>query len=321
MGKCSESRVEEICDVLIKQAFINSDFVTRKNLAARNEELENEVAALKRKVYSLEVRQETNVYFRDVLFRRIDDNEQYSRKTHLILDGFKIPDRMSDSDIKQLVLDEIQRLKLDISKVEVDRAHRHGAPYTDSRGVQHTRIVCRFTTWSARDKFYNARRDSSVFATADLTERRLGIFSRARAVLADTTSHAHAEMKAVYVDRNCRLSAISKNGKHYKFSSNEEFDRLADFMEDSSPTVSANFRTLRYSHAKTMAAVTAADTAADSGPATARRRSEEQGRAIALVATATGGTAIPSAAPAPDATATPSGSSDSQETAYNLRSR
>lgn len=315
MGKCSEARVEEICDVLIKQAFINSDFVTKRNLTARNEELENEVAALKRKVYGLEVRQETNEYFRDVLLRRIDDNEQYSRKTHLILDGFKIPERMNDGAIKQLVLDEIQRLKLDISKLEVDRAHRHGAPYTDNRGVHHTPIVCRFTTWSARDTFYHARRDSNVFATADLTERRRGILSRARAVLADTSSRAHAEMTAVYVDRNCRLSAIAKNGKHFKFSSNGEFDRLADFMADSSPTLAAKFRTLRHM----VTAVTA-----DPAPATERRRSEEQGQAIALVASATGGADAPAPANTYAATAavpTPSGSQVAPETNYNLRSR
>lgn len=234
----TEKRVNEICESLMI-------------------ERDAKIARLEAKVRTLEIQHETSLVFRQLLMRKIDDQEQYSRKTHLIMDGFDITRNMNDEDIKQLVIDEIRRLKLKITPDQVDRAHRHESQFTDKKGKRHTPIVCRFVTWTARDTFYNARKQSSVYVKADLTDRRHYIFMKAREQIED--SQLHESIQHIYVDRNCKLTAISDDGRHVKFSSLEEFERLPTFIDFTSETASRAVRELRFMRVERVEAVGGAD--------------------------------------------------------------
>ena len=116
--------------------------------------------------------QQISDMYRDHHARLIDDNSQYSKKVNIILSGMPIRHDYSNEDIRNAVIDEIERRNLEIDEIEVDRAHRHGQSYTDNCGRRQQNVICRFTTWSARDIFYQARKQSRFFVTADLTERR-----------------------------------------------------------------------------------------------------------------------------------------------------
>ena len=73
--------------------------------------------------------------------RLIDDQNQYSRKTNLIIEGLQVGDKASDKDIRKLILDEIRKLNFDIESREVDRADGTGKTYTDRNGIRHTNVI------------------------------------------------------------------------------------------------------------------------------------------------------------------------------------
>lgn len=268
----NEVRVGEICDAQIKQLLIEGGYVTKSDLKKCQTDMklkDKQIAELQSRVRQLQISQETNVVFRQLLLRRIDDNEQYSRKPNLILDGFNINKTMTDGDIKRLVLNEIRRLDLKITPDKIDRAHRHGWSYRDKNGKQHTPIVCRFSTWTARDTFYNARRETTVYATADLTDRRKNVYELACEMLEQDSDEIQKSVKHVYVDRNCKLTAITTDGRHLKFSSIEEFARLPAYISFTTWPVARALRDLRLTKAEIEARAEAARARAEAAPAAA----------------------------------------------------
>ena len=56
----------------------------------------------------------------------IDNNEQYTRRSMLILKGVDIKKKKKPDDILNIIFNEIDKLKLEIEDIEVDRAHRTG---------------------------------------------------------------------------------------------------------------------------------------------------------------------------------------------------
>ena len=184
------------------------------------------INGLQIKIEHLERKQLSSDYYHSLHTRTIDDSVQYSKKVNLIISGMAIKDVDSNIVIRQKILDEIHHLQLNISEFEVDRAHRHGRAYTDNKGKFCQDIIVRFTTWSARDKLYKARKSSRYFCTADLTVRRKSILENAMRSVKTSGSAASEFIKYVYADNNCRLTACSKNDDHMKFSSDEEFDSL-----------------------------------------------------------------------------------------------
>ena len=95
------------------------------------EKYEGRIDALEKKVSYLESRERIQRNVNELLLRMIDDNEQYSRKQNIILDGLKVMKNDSDESIRKQIITEINRLKLDIKDWEVVRAHRSGRSYVD----------------------------------------------------------------------------------------------------------------------------------------------------------------------------------------------
>ena len=171
----------------------------------------------------------------DQLVRKADDNDQYSRKLNIILDGLHISKNDDDNKIRRIVLKEIKRLDLDIDEYEVDRAHRTGSPYIDRNGKWHVPIVVRFTSWFARNTFYEARKTSIAYVKADITARRQDLLNDARKLLAVEESRPDKFFAFVFVDRNCHLSVKTKYGRFFKFNSLEEFHSLTNYVDETSP--------------------------------------------------------------------------------------
>ena len=65
---------------------------------------------------------------------RIDDQEQYSRRNSVRVNGIPKKRGETPDDVVDAVHREIHRLNLDVDATDVDRAHRFGSPYRDTYG-------------------------------------------------------------------------------------------------------------------------------------------------------------------------------------------
>ena len=165
-----------------------------------------------------------------LLERRLDDLDQYVKRPNLILDNVWIKRGETPASIKQVIMDEIERLQLDIDLHEVDRAHRIERPYIDDNGFRQQAVIVRFTGWGSRDIFYQARKQSRFFCRADLTPRREDILEKAKQKIIDHEHYADL-VDYVFVDKNCILQACSTDGRIVGFSSDLEFDNLVSWLD------------------------------------------------------------------------------------------
>ena len=221
-------REEFARDLLKRDAIIGELSTSLKLLKSENEKLKsaNALAAI----------------HREILLRKIDQNEQYSRKQNLIIDGINLRKEDNDEVIRDAVLEELANLNLDIDPSHVVRAHRTGSSYIDSRGRRHTPVICRFISWRARNIVYEARKLSKYYYKADLTTDNSQLFKYAVDAVATPDSSANHLISFVFVDRNCRLSLKTNDDHFFKFNSQAEFDSLLDKIENTKPHVSDIYR-------------------------------------------------------------------------------
>ena len=209
------------------------------------QELQIKLSSLENRVNELETAKVRSDAIHQLHARLIDDQNQYSRKTNLIIQGLNVNANDNDKNIRNLVLQEIRRLNLDIPSREVDLAHRTGRTYTNRNGEKCTPVIVRFTSWYARNCLYEARKDSRLFVKADLTSRRQDLLELAREKLDD--SRVSNLIKYVFADRNCHLTVKTCDERYLKFNLMTEFEGLVNFIEDSLPPFKAAFIALENS--------------------------------------------------------------------------
>ena len=115
---------------------------------------ENEIRKLKEEVKSkddmitvLESQVSVIQNTMNILKRASDDNEQYSRRLCIRINGIKPVEKETAEDCLTSVKKVIKELGADVPNTCIDRAHRIRKEYKDPKGEsQHTMIV-RFTTW------------------------------------------------------------------------------------------------------------------------------------------------------------------------------
>ena len=197
------------------------------------DDLKKRVQLLEKEVNTLKLKDVWRSHHIENLYRLVDGNSQYSRKNNLIFDGLFIPKGANDSEIRQLVIAEIRRAKLDVEDHQVDRAHRIERPYRDGSGNLHIPIIVRFTGWHARNVVYEARRSLKAFVRADLTARRQSMLSEIKNMIDDSESRASQLVAYAFVDRNCYITLKSKDDRYFKLSGmKNELDTLLNFIED-----------------------------------------------------------------------------------------
>ena len=155
-----------------------------KKLSSELQQRDRKIAELESKVKHLEWQNDITNMYREHHARLIDDQKQYSKNVNILIDGIPCKHNETNEGILDTILDEIDRMNLHIDDVEVDRAHRFGPIFTDKYGKKHQTVICRFTTWSARDIFYQARKRSFFSLSAALTERRQKFLDSTRERLA-----------------------------------------------------------------------------------------------------------------------------------------
>ena len=180
--------------------------------------------ALNQQVEDLQQQITVNKLHMDLIRRRLDDTEKYTRRPNLIIDGVRVKRGETPTSLRKLILAEIDWLGIDISDHDIDRVHRHESPSYDQQGNKVQPLIIRFTTWYARNELYRSRSYSQYRYRADLTSRRQQIldFAQKERALAPTSS----VVDFISVDRNCRLIFRSKDGKIHSFSSESEFKNI-----------------------------------------------------------------------------------------------
>ena len=160
----------------------------------------------------------------------LDDQEQYSRKPCLRMEGILKADGETNEILATKVVDSLNQLGANISTDDIFRLHRIGRQRTDRNGRKlPPQTIVRFTSWGARSRAYSTKftgdddqkKAGACFVMGDLTKRRLLLLNRARAALAKHPfAHAYADGECRLVVKNRRL-----DGWAY-FNTNYELDCL-----------------------------------------------------------------------------------------------
>ena len=161
----------------------------------------------------------------------IDDLEQYSRRHSLRMSGVEKKYGETSRDVAEAVSDEIDRLKLNIGPIDIDRAHRSGRRYFDKDGVEQQGVLAKFTSWYARNEFFGARKNSLYHIKADLTKQKNQTLQYARSRI-HNDSLLKEFVNYVYVDPNCNLIAFTKTGRFLAFNTELDFDLLISYVDD-----------------------------------------------------------------------------------------
>ena len=113
----------------------------------------------------------------NLLERKCDDNEQYSRRTSLRINGIDVQEHESgDSCVQSVerILKEIPDLVLPDNSIE--RAHRVGKPKIGNDGKKRQQMIVKLKSWKVRTNIYCKRKyQQSVRVYLDLTTRRLNL--------------------------------------------------------------------------------------------------------------------------------------------------
>lgn len=149
---------EHICGDLEKQISTLKDVITAKD---------SQITSLTEQVKSLE--------------SRLDNQEQYSRRNSLRING--LPES-NEGSANSVVLDLFTKgMGCDIQLTDIDRAHRIGR--TDSSGKIRPMLV-KFTSYRSRDIVFRAKshlkkdQTKKIFINEDLTAARSALFFKAR---------------------------------------------------------------------------------------------------------------------------------------------
>ena len=243
----NEANIESIIQICLdrmKESLAHTDVVTLSTddkiklteMTSQHAEINARIAQVEKENVLLHNRLRAASNFSDLLERRIDDGDQYTRRLNLLVDGVPTKRGESPDSIRTTLVEEFKRLGCAVADFEIDRAHRAENPFYDRDGVRQQAVIVRFISWSARDRVYQQRKESTLRFRPDMTERRRDILHAARrdASARDALSGKRI-VDFVGMDKNCRLFMRAAAGRMLHFSSEQEFDHCYRQLEDSCP--------------------------------------------------------------------------------------
>ena len=193
-----------------------------KDLKDRSGQLEGRVAVLENLIKCQEV--------------KIDDNEQYSRRLCLRVNGIPCKSRESNKDLEQILNKEFVKMAIDLPHDVIDRVHRTGKKVeiedVGDDGVVTgvsvlQQVIVRFRSWSHRTLIYKSRKRSKLKFKVDLTKRRNDLLKKAR----DLTENI-AAIQYVFSDVNCRLNVRFQDDSVKGFNSEIELAQLISSCDE-----------------------------------------------------------------------------------------
>ena len=224
----SKKYFEQLIQPLAKSAEINE---LRAIIDAQNDRirvLEEQLGEKNNRIDALESEMIRVSHNMDVLHRKCDDVEQYTRRYSVRINGIAPVKKGEREDVMKTVESCFSSVGVPFKRKQIDRAHRVGRPSTHPTTKKKSQqIIVKFKSWEARCAFYQARpkfnssTPRSFTTSLDLTARRLELSNLARDLIKD---HPHADY--VYTDINCRLTVRMKDNSMRAFNSKEELDKI-----------------------------------------------------------------------------------------------
>ena len=188
-------------------------------LAAKLEEKDKRILELENTLFIMNEKMAYNDKRFELLERRIDDSEQYSRRTSLRINGINYEKNETAAQCLEKVKKEVTKLGIKLDDCEFDRAHRIGRS-VDGKDRQ---MIVKFATFRARTLVYrNRNKDGKneagkVKFYIDQTKRRFDL----RKMAVDYCEEK-PQVDFVFVDINCNLCLRFKSGEFKFFNSKEE---------------------------------------------------------------------------------------------------
>ena len=194
-------------------------------LVKKLEEKDEKIALLENKMKLMEEKLTYNDVRMNLLERRLDDSEQYTRRTSLRINGIPYSGQETAEESLNKVKVEVAKLGITINDCDFDRAHRVGKPKDRDGHMQKDRqMIVKFSTFRARTEVYRSRKSATVIDNnnkvrfyIDQTKRRFEL----RKMAVDYVSEK-PNVDFVFVDVNCNLCIRLKNGEFKFFNSKEE---------------------------------------------------------------------------------------------------
>ena len=168
------------------------------------------------------------------LEEKSDDNEQYSRRSCVRINGIEYKNKGNGENVKEIIANCLESLNLPYDENTIDRANRIGKTIVDDTGMPTKSIIVKFKSWNVRTNFYKARPKKndkgtkkagmkSFSVSLDLTKRRYRLLEYARGVV-----NHYAEV--AFADINCSLAIRLKDGSFHYFNSKKSLkDILTGF--------------------------------------------------------------------------------------------
>lgn len=185
-----------------------------------NRKIAEATEPLKQQILALEGRQEVFQAHLSELETRLDDSEQYSRRSCLRVFGVPLPasGNESNSDCVAIAKKIFAEMEVTVPEDGLDRVHRIGKKEKNAAGIMEQPLIMKFTSWKYRTAVYRGRKKlDSQKVLLDLTPRRAKLLSKARLMVKDNPSVDYS-----FADVNCRLGIKTINGVFKFFNSEEE---------------------------------------------------------------------------------------------------
>lgn len=208
---------------------------------------QRQILNLQTRLQSVEERLLYQEHITDLHSRKIDDQEQVSRKVNLRLKGIELNRDDSPDLLMGKIKSEIHDLGIDIPDEELDRCHRDGKVYisrasfaNDYRQKRVQDVLVRFRTWRSRDLMFQRRKEFSFIVDSDLTRRRFNLLKFIRDEIKSATDDVDAKpnlfavgrvVDFAYADKNCKIKFKVKKGKFFTVSSEDEFLNLVNRLD------------------------------------------------------------------------------------------
>ncbi len=178
------------------------------------------IKPLEVKIQSLESKLSVYEAHMQELELKINDNEQYSRRSCLRITGIPLPESGKESqECAKKVLEVFSELELNISEGDINHAHRVGRKSRNEDRVEAQAMIVKLNAWRHKVAAYRSRKklkNKRIFV--DLTLRRAKLLK-----LAQTLAKSNANFEFAFADINCRLGVKSTSNQFSFFNTKEVF--------------------------------------------------------------------------------------------------
>ena len=220
---------QKIVSLETKVEKLNADIKSRDETVSKMEE---RVDRLEHEIRSNETKRATLEHLSYLNERKIDDQEQVSRKINLRINGIPIKEDETTTSLLGTIKAECERAGVIVDANDFDHCHRNGRVMKEGNGTSSQSILLKMKSWAARDRLYQNRKKFSFKIGHDLTARRRGLLTKAYDLL-KSDSQFKKVVAYPLADKNCKLKLKATNGKYFHFNSEAElFSTYQKLLDD-----------------------------------------------------------------------------------------